>query len=191
MLSEEEQFSNLISIEKLEKVDAIICLEGDNYARADKARKLFEKDLAPLILISGGLEDSPGSIHARKMKSYLVEKGVPESRIDLEENSKNTHEQAVEVIKIIKERKWRKVILVASEFHQLRAFLTFLKERGDYPVVIFNAPSKKLWSDRSLGESRQSLFLGELVKIKEYQKKGHLASVEEALKYQKWKEKKF
>src|SRR3989344_3758733 len=178
----------VVNNEKLRISDVIVCLEGDNNLRVDKSYELFLKGLAPIILVSGGLENYPGSIHARDMKNYLVGKGVSEDRIYLEENSQNTYGQAREVMKIIREKNWGKVILVASEFHQLRAFLTFLKERGDYPVIILNAPSKKSWFNKSLGIIRWKLLVGELKKIKEYKKKGHLASIKEAINYQKWKE---
>lgn len=176
-----------VNNEEIEKSDAIICLEGDNYVRADKAYELFKKALAPMILISGGLEGVATSMHAQKMKAYLISKGISENAIELEEKSQNTHDQAREVIKIAKEKNWRKVILVASEFHQLRAFLTFLKEKNGYPLKIYNAPSKKSWFDKSLGKTRLALLVGELRKIKEYQIKSHVATAQEALNYQAWK----
>ena len=62
------------------------------------------------------------------------------------------------------------MILVASAFHQPRAFLTFLKaiENSKIKLQIFNAPCKDY-------PQKLDLFNLELKKIKEYQIKGHVA----------------
>ena len=97
-------------------------------------------------------------------------------------------------MKIVKERKWKRIILVASHFHQLRAFLTFLKtmKEAKLRIKIINVPVRELpWFKRtSLGKNRFQLLESELKKINQYIKKGHLVTVRETLKYQKWKEQK-
>lgn len=179
--------------EKLKKSDALICLEGDGWSRADFAAKLFRKNWAEKIVISGGLFNLPFSVPAEDLADYLIKKGISKERIILEKKSKNTREQAVEVIKIAKERKWQRVILVASYFHQPRAYLTFLKamEESGFKIEIFNAPVKEVsWFEKtSLGSSRLELLEKEFKKIEDYTKKGHLAPIKKLLEYQKWKEK--
>ncbi len=192
MDSEEIKLIAIVSNELVKKSDAIVCLEGDNHLRTKKAWELLKSEMASIIVVSGGLKGSLGSIPALEMADYLKKKGVPDDNIIVESASKNTYGQAQNVIKIVKERKWKKIILVASAFHQPRAFLTFLKAVRDYKVEIkiFNAPAKHLWfEEKELGLSRLELLSGEFKKIKEYQKKGHVVSIKEALEYQKWKEK--
>ena len=82
---------------------------------------------------------------------------------------------------------------MASGFHQPRAFLTFLramKEAG-LKIQIFNAPAKGLpWFKKtSLGKTRLELLEEEFAKIEKYAKEGHLVPLQEAINYQKWKEK--
>jgi uncharacterized SAM-binding protein YcdF (DUF218 family) len=164
----------------LNKADAIVCLEGDGQNRTQKALELFQQGFAPLIIVSGAYDNPPFSIVAVKMADYLFQAGVPKEKIIIEGKSQNTKEQAEEVFKIVKESNLQKIILVASEFHQLRAYLTFLKamEDADLKIVITNVPAKGEYQD---------LFDEELRKIQEYQKKGHILSFEKALEYQTWK----
>ena len=171
--------------------DAIICLQGDGYLRAEMAAKLFKRGVAPLIVVSGGLDNPPNAPSAQYLADCLIDNGVKKNNIVLERVSQHTQDQAVEVMKLVRERKWNKIILVASAFHQLRAFLTFLKVRGEFPVAIYNAPVENLsWFENThWGDNRLRLLEKELEKIAEYSKKGHLATFKEGLEHQQWKEK--
>jgi uncharacterized SAM-binding protein YcdF (DUF218 family) len=148
--------------------------------------------LAKNIVVSGNCNNPPFSIPAKKLAKYLVKKGIPGQKIILETISQNTHEQAVEVMKIVSKKRWNRITLVASHFHQLRAYLTFLKamKNLDLKIYIFNAPVRKLsWFNKtSLGINRLQLMEKEFEKIDQYKKNGHLATIQEAIKYQEWKE---
>ncbi|MBI5221597.1 MAG: YdcF family protein, partial [Candidatus Magasanikbacteria bacterium] len=125
-------------------------------------------------------------------KKRLITKGVPSDKIILEENSTNTLEQAEQIIKMAQTQSWKRFFLVASHYHQPRAFLTFLKilKRSSKPIEIINAPCKDLdWFSENHWGSRINLLETEFKKITIYQKKGHVASYSEAIEYQKWKEK--
>ena len=175
----------------LKKADAVVCLEGDGQIRIQKSLELFKKKWAPIIVVSGGLRSSLSSIPAEKMAELLIKEGVPKNKIIIENISHNTYEQAIEVMKIIRDKKWKKIILVASKFHQPRVFLTFLKvmEKFKLEIRIFNAPADHLWFKKTKwGSNRISLLSKEFDKIEEYQKKGHLLTIKKAIKYQKWEE---
>lgn len=184
----------LSSNDRLLKSDAIVCLEGDGYSRIEKATELFKEKWAKKVLISGGYNHPPFSLPAKDLAKKLIRRGVPPQSIILEEKSQDTYEQGKEVMKIVKERKWKRIILVASHFHQLRAFLTFLEAMNGarLKIQIFNAPVRKLaWFEKTaLGQTRFQLLETELKKINQYSKKGHLVTTKEALAYQKWKEQK-
>lgn len=189
---EEVKLMAISSGDVLKKADAIVCLEGDGQIRTQKSLELFNEKWAPIIVVSGGLRGFPFSVPADKMAEYLIKKGIPKNKIIIENTSQNTYDQATEVMKIIREKKWKSVILVASEFHQPRAYLTFLKamEKFKLELKIFNAPASHLWFEKTKwGFERIDLLRKEFEKIKDYQKKGHLLSIEKALKYQEWKEK--
>jgi uncharacterized SAM-binding protein YcdF (DUF218 family) len=172
---------NLVLKEKILKADAIICLEGDGQNRTKKALELFKNDFAPLIIVSGGYDNPPFSIVAFEMAEYLVKNGATKEKIIIEEISQNTREQAEEVLKIAQQKGFKKIILVASEFHQLRAYLTFLKvaEEFNLKILIINAPAE---------DEHKNLFNKELAKIEGYQKRGDVLEFEKALEYQTWKE---
>ncbi|MDD5290982.1 MAG: YdcF family protein [Patescibacteria group bacterium] len=182
----------IVSNDKIKKSEAVVCLEGDVYHRLDKAVKIFKQGLAERLLISGGYNSPPFSIPA-KIMAKKIPASISRRKIILEENSQNSYEQGVEVMKIAKEKKWKKIILVASNFHQPRAYLTFLKtmEKAKLKIQIFNAPARELlWFEKTtLGKTRMKLLEEEFEKIDKYTAEGYLATTEEAINYQKWKEK--
>ncbi len=170
--------------------DAIIVLEGDYSHRIPCAADLFKKNLANLVVISGGVDDpKTGKIPSRDLKKALVSEGVPARRILLEETSLHTRGQAVEIMKLAARKKWRRIILVASHFHALRAFLTFLKamQEAGLQLEIFNAPVRDLpWFIKVSEKSRAELLKEELQKIHTYKK--HIVSFLNAIRYLKWRE---
>lgn len=186
------QFLALVYNDTLKKSDAIICLEGDGISRAIYSARLFKDGWANFIVVSGGLNNPKTGAPAASLAKELIKKGVPSTAIIIEDKSQNTKEQAEEVMKLTREKKWSKIILVASAFHQPRAFLTFLKAMEDVKqeISIFNAPVRELsWFKKSpWGKTRFELLEEELRKTKEYTKKGDLASFDEAIEHQKWKE---
>ncbi|MBI4101483.1 MAG: YdcF family protein [Candidatus Nealsonbacteria bacterium] len=172
----------LVNGDCLKKSDAIICLEGDGLTRVPWAIELFKKKLAKSIVISGGLEKCPFSVPAGEMAKEFVKKGVPRKNLILEEKSQFTFEQGREVMALARERSWKKIILIASAFHQPRAFLTFLKamEEAELKIQIFNAPAPGLpWFQKTpLNKTRFELLEEEFEKIEKYYQQGHLTSIQ-------------
>lgn len=177
----------------LEKVDAIVYLEGDSFSRVERCVNLFKKGYAPTLLISG-TDNRPhlGCFPAKMVQQKMMELGVPKSKLILEEKSINTRNQAIEILKIAKKRKWKKIILVTSLYHQPRAYLTFvgtMKERGQR-LEIINDPVRGLpWFERTPRGTRFNIVQREIRKINLYLKRGHLANFRTILDYQQWKEK--
>lgn len=183
-------FSILISNDIVRKSDAIIILEGDYYVRAYRTLELFRNGLGKYIVISGGVDDPrTGRIHSTQLANKLMSLGIPKRRIIVEGSSQNTRDQAMEVIRLAKQKKWKKLILVGSHFHQFRAFLTFLKamEEQHYKIQIFNIPMRNIsWFKKDHPITRLTLLHQEFEKIKEY--KNHVVSFQKAIEYQKWKD---
>jgi len=189
-----EKFTTIISNDLLLPSDVVVVLEGDFYCRADRAIELFRSKLAGLVLVSGGLDKSEvGSYHGDKVRNYLITDGkIPSEKILLETESTNTRQQAMNVMKLVKENNWKAIILVVSHFHQFRAYLTFLKAMRDVglEILMFNVPVRNItWFEKELPKTRLELLEDEFDKIEEYKKSGHIASFEEAIGYQRWKEK--
>lgn len=185
-----DKFIVLISNEPIKKSNAIVLLEGDGINRVNHAVWLYKKRFAEKIVFSGNIKDYEyGSYPISDIRPILLKKGIKEEDIIHEDISQNTHQQAVEVVKIAKMNNWDKIILVASHYHQYRAYLTFLKVILDvYPRLnMFNSPERNLnWFEELNWGNRFDLLELEFQKIKQYQ--NHMASFDEAIDYQKWKE---
>jgi uncharacterized SAM-binding protein YcdF (DUF218 family) len=100
------------------KADVIVVLGGGSHERPVRAAELFREHAAPRIIISG-LGD--GEINRR----LLVAAGVPVSAIELETQSRTTRENAQFTIKLLREEKLGRVIIVTSWYHSRRALACF------------------------------------------------------------------
>lgn len=129
---------------KIHKADVIITLgRGINpdgsipnitQYRAKKAAKLFNEGLAPNMLISGGYwgfqRFVPPNMEAMPMKEIAINMNVPESKIILEETSRDTLGNAYFTRLIVDKHEWKKIIVVTSEDHYERTKYYFDKVYG-------------------------------------------------------------
>jgi len=191
-MTEVEKFIALVDNDLIKPSDAIILLEGDGLNRVNKTVELYKNKYANIIVFSGEI-DNPGygSYIAKKVLPVLLSKGIPEGSIIHESRSTNTREQAVEVIKLSIKNNWKRIILVASHYHQYRAYLTFLKVLHEQKLnlIIYNAQAKDLkWFEETGWGKRIDLLENEFKRINEYSKLNHIASYQSAIEYQIWKE---
>ncbi len=105
----------------------------------------------------------------------------------IQENAKNTKEQADWVAKEIFRNSLRSCALCAPPYHIVRAFLTVLKSLEE-PIIIIPAPIPM--SPRSvvpeLNVEADLLIPGELQRIKKYQELGDVATFDELREYLGW-----
>jgi len=88
--------------------------------RCDWAYQLYQQGYAPKLILSGGL--GGGEItEAQAMKDYLLQKGVPEEAMLLEENSHSTRENLYYSQKIMETAGMDSAIITTHRFHQKRA----------------------------------------------------------------------
>ena len=191
-MTDEGKLIAIIDNDILLKSDAIVLLEGDGLFRYQKAVSLYNKGLAEKIIFSGGITDYEyGSYPFNDVLPHILSNGVPTKNIIHENKSLNTREQAIEVLKLAYQYNWRKLILVASHEHQYRAYLTFLRQMIDEgnKLIIYNSPARNLgwFTDSGWGVRFDRLEI-EFQRIEKYSKLGHLATFEEVLSYQRWKE---
>ncbi len=95
------------------------------------AAELYKQGKASSILASGGNLDfsaPQASTPAQEMKSLLLWMGVPDQAIILENQSQNTHENAVDCAKILNAKNIKTIILVTSAIHMPRAVAVFQKQ---------------------------------------------------------------
>lgn len=181
------KLQELITSEIPEKSNAIIWLQGNKYDRGEKVLELYHKGFAPLIVVTGNsirvVEDD--DIHIDDVMDWLKDRGIDKSAILVDDQSINTLDQAQHVVAIAQERLWKKILLVGSTYHQLRVFLTFLKQARvqGWQGRIINQPAHIDWEAKPSGRSKtaQELFQEETEKAEKY--KENIATVEKGIEY--------
>ena len=85
------------------------------------------------------------------MKRQAITAGVPASDILIEETSETTAENAVQTVRLLKQKQISSVILVTSAYHSRRVSIEFTKEAPNiltrsHPVAVDNQWSNKWWT---------------------------------------------
>ncbi len=132
-----------------EDVEAIVVLSGylrvldddgkqvelgvDTLYRCIKAAEVYKQGKPCPVLVSGGKVDdsSPGPALAVAMRDFLVELGVNDRDIVVEDRSQTTHENAVQSCRLLTERGLHRIILVTDAAHLNRAAACFRKQGID------------------------------------------------------------
>ena len=110
---------------------------GEAGDRVLYAARLYRSGAAPLIIVSGGHApySNPGDESgAEVMKSFLDFLNVPDDAILTEIQSKNTYENAVQTVSLLKARDVKHILLVTSATHMPRSYAIF-KEFEDLRVT--------------------------------------------------------
>ncbi len=187
------ELQKFILCDPLEAADVIVWLHGDRFDRGPKVLQLYRLGLAKYIIISGNclfvgkIKPGENNISLKDSKEWLKKKGVLDKNIKIDGKAFNTRDQAVNVIKLAKKRKWRKIIVVGSSYYQARAFLTFLKAAKElsWQGRIINQfaviPPSRRPAGRLL-EARQMQSI-EAEKIKSY--RDHVATPTQGIAYLK------
>ena len=110
--------------------------------RLDKAFDYLEKHPTTVCVVSGGQGDNEPTSEALGMKEYLVNKGIAEERIILEDLSRNTYQNIIFSEKLIDKEK--KVAIVTNNFHLFRA-MAIAKKAGYKNVYGIAAHSSPLY----------------------------------------------
>ncbi len=111
--------------------DSVQAIPGETLAdlnqQADRlvyAAALYRAGKAPVLLLTGGGDPSLRS-EAAMMSDILVTMGVPRQAMLLESRSRDTHDNAVYALQLLRQQNLRRVILVTSAFHMRRALALF------------------------------------------------------------------
>ncbi len=94
-------------------------------ARLDHAQELDDRDLAPVIISTGGNGGDPHFTEGGVARDYLIQQGVAEAKILSETRSDTTYESVQAVAQILKQRHARTCIAVSDGFHLYRIKLMF------------------------------------------------------------------
>jgi uncharacterized SAM-binding protein YcdF (DUF218 family) len=114
--------------------------------RTLEAYRVFKLTDAAWVISSGGLsrpsrEEEPSG---RTMRDTLINLGVPESRVLVETESRNTHEEAIIVKRMLQSIEVAQLILVTSDIHMRRSLGTFRAEGLDPIPAIARTPTPRL-----------------------------------------------
>lgn len=118
------------------------------FDRIDRAATLYFAGRAPKILLSGGAFEGKVS-EARVMAKILRQRGVPESALILENDSRYTYENAQFSDRMMQGAQLKRALLVTSALHMPRALATFIK-RGIDTLPASSAPQISLPEDEPL-----------------------------------------
>lgn len=91
---------------------------------------LYNNKRVKRIIVSGGL-GKEGFYEGDKMKEYLINKGIPDSIITVDNNGNNTLKTVENTIKIKDSLKFESMIIVSQYFHLTRTKMLFRKLNFD------------------------------------------------------------
>jgi len=103
------------------RADAIVVLGGDDGERSLRALALYRGGYAPTVVLTG-LERGTAAPPARLTwrAEYFAAQGVPKSALRFEVQSKNTYEEAINVLALMQKQNWQRVIVVSDPPHMRR-----------------------------------------------------------------------
>ena len=112
--------------------DVMVVLGGGSHDRPERAVELFKEGATPRILVSG-LGDSGIN------REFLIKSGVPSRLIQMENQSRTTQQNAIDAIKLLRQQRARRVIIVTSWYHSRRALACF--EHYGPEIQFYSRPS--------------------------------------------------
>lgn len=90
--------------------------------RLNRAVELYNSGRIPEIIVSGGAGGGPSRLtEAEGMRNYLLEHGIPQHNIWLENRSTDTFENLSFSQTIVKEHQWQNVVIITHTYHAARA----------------------------------------------------------------------
>jgi len=145
---------------------------GGSPERIDEAAALYRDGYAPYIVISSGYVYSFNE--AQQLRDIAVAKGVPAGVIVLEERSTNTYQNVTFVHDILRDHRWRSILLVSSPYHMRRATMVWHKVAPDITVTPTPPPRSQFYAHESRGASLEQVrgILYEYLAILGYWKNG-------------------
>lgn len=125
-------FGAVLTWERLDQtrsVGAIVVLGAAQYvghpspvlrARLDHAISLWNRRLAPILIVTGGRGTGDTTSEAAVSQRYASQRGVPASAILLETEGRTTSQSMAGVAALMGSQHRRDVLLVSDPFHMLR-----------------------------------------------------------------------
>lgn len=136
-------------------VDLIIALGGSlRCERELYAADLFKQGRGAYLSVSGVPAGSYGHT-ADSLRRSVVAASIPPERVLMVRDQFNTRTEARRAVAMMRQRGWRRAIIVTSAFHTRRALYTFEREAPDLQFFSFPVPpterewkAERWWSRR-------------------------------------------
>lgn len=159
--------------------DAIIILGSIDLRVADRGAQLYHEGRAPLIVCTGnrgrgteGFFDTEGRMLARR----LMELGVPEEKILVEEEATNTGENATYTRSLLEKEAiaLTTAIIVTKPYMERRAYATFAKQWPELKTYITSPQLsyEGYFVDEEFKSATISMMVGDLERIHRYGTEG-------------------
>lgn len=100
------------------------------------AAQLYQKTRLPILICGGGANNHIIK-EAEIAKRDLENIGVPEEKIYIEKDSRNTAEGAKNAALLLKKHGWNHPILLAAALHTPRSLSLFLREDEDIDMIVY------------------------------------------------------
>ena len=148
----------LIVDEAPQPSDVIVVLGNDNYwgERAARGAQLYRDRWAPQVIASGAPVRPYASI-ADLIRRDLIDRGVPaEAIVHFPNHTGSTREEAYAVRRLMREKGWKRLIVVTSNYHTRRARYIYRRvlDPADVRVV---AAADSTYDPRAWWQSRGGL----------------------------------
>jgi uncharacterized SAM-binding protein YcdF (DUF218 family) len=169
---------------RLAQADMCLLFGGEQAtALADHAADLYHKGYFPLIVVSGGVPTSKGTLECDQMHDRLVALGVPEAAIRIEDQATNTGENVLFTMQLLKKTgEFDKIhsVLGIGQVHGSRRFLMTLEKHWPSVTKMFTSPNtfKVSREDWHKDKVFRHAVLREFEKIPKYKARGIIAEVD-------------
>ena len=146
---------------------------GGAQERLKQAIDLYRAGYAPFLVLSSGFVYS---FHeAQVMRTLAIDQGIPSAAIALDERATNTYENVRYVDEILRDHRWRRILLVSSPYHMRRAVMVWHKQAPDIEVIPAPVPQSQFY-DHGRGATLEQArgILQEYLAIFGYWRRGWL-----------------
>lgn len=147
----------------LRQADTIIVLGAAQYngrpspvflARLEHALHLFEKGLAPRLILTGGVGTGDTVSEGEVARRWALKRGVPEDAILVERDGRTSSESVAAAAVLMREHDLRTALLVSDSYHMLR--LELLARRAG--IEPYRAPAPGSPIDRASAIRRRYIL---------------------------------
>jgi uncharacterized SAM-binding protein YcdF (DUF218 family) len=139
------------SLQELHSADAIVVFGAAEYsgrpspvlrARLDHAFELFQKNIAPVVITTGGAALDPSFSEGGVGRDYLMHRGIPERNLIAETQGSDTAQSAMRVAVIMRANGLHSCVAVSDAYHVFR-IKRLLEHEGIAPVYVAPRPDSR------------------------------------------------